>query len=245
MSAAHLAALRHSGCVGLDHLTAPGGQDTVRAMKGQLTCPRCGGSVHPPGLWNSAWQCDEHGPVPPLQPVTRPGGDCLEHVRAKATVPVWMPWPLPTGWVVTGYAYAGDERTGAVATVVGCSGPAPLGGAADLVLVAESPGVGLGARLAGIAGPDPGDGFDHGPAHAKLDAAGHPTALWNIDAGPDKAVYAGEAKGAWIWAILWPAQAGVLLVENLGLDDLAARAELPDVPHGALMPRLAALAPLA
>jgi hypothetical protein len=154
---------------------------------------------------------------------------------------MWVPWPLPTAWVITGYAHAGDDRTGGVATVVGCSGPAPLGGAADLVLVAESPGVGLGARLAGLPGPDPGDGFDDGPPHAKLDAAGHPTPMWNVDAGPGKAVYVGEAKAAWIWAILWPSAAGVLLLENLGLDDLVDRIDGIEMPYGALMPRLAEL----
>ncbi|MDQ1484880.1 MAG: hypothetical protein QOJ62_573 [Actinomycetota bacterium] len=210
-------------------------------MKGEPTCPRCGGPVRAPGLWSSAWQCDEHGPVPPMQPVSRPGADGLELMRSRAQVPVWLPWPLPTAWVVTGYARAGDDRSGAVATVVGCSGPAPLGGAADLVLVAESPGVGLGARLAGLPGPDPGDGFDHGPPHAKVEAAGHPTPMWSIDAGPHTAVYVGEAKAAWIWAILWPSAAGILLLENLGLEDLACRAEGIDVPYGALMPRLGEL----
>lgn len=48
-----------------------------------------------------------------------------------------------------GGASAGDERTGARATAVALAGPSPLGGPADLVLVAEEPGVGLGARLAG------------------------------------------------------------------------------------------------
>jgi hypothetical protein len=210
-------------------------------MKGEPSCPRCGGPVRPPGLWNSAWQCDQHGPVAPLQPVGRPGPDGLEHIRTKAIVPMWVPWPLPTAWVITGYAHAGDDRTGGVATVVGCSGPAPLGGAADLVLVAESPGVGLGARLAELPGPDPGDGFDDGPPHAKLDAAGHPTPMWNVHAGPDKAVYVGEAKAAWIWAILWPAEAGVLLLENLGLDDLVDRIDGIEMPYGALMPRLGEL----
>lgn len=165
----------------------------------------------------------------------------LENLRAKAAAPLWMPWPLPAGWVVTGFAYAGDERTGAVATVVGCSGPAPLGGAADLLLVAESPGVGLGARLAGLRGPDPGEGFDDGPPHAKLDAAGHPTPMWNVEVDADVAVYVGEAKADWIWALLWPAAAGVLLLENFGLRDLAERSNGADAPFGALMPRLAAL----
>lgn len=154
-------------------------------------------------------------------------------------MPLWIPWPLPTGWVVSGFAYAGDDRTGAVATVVACSGPAPLGGGADLLLVAESPGVGLGARLAGIPGPDPGSGFDKGPPHAKLDAAGHPTPMWNIDSGPEDAAYVGEAKAAWIWALLWPAAAGVLLLEDLGIRDLVERLDgVGELPFGALTPRL-------
>jgi len=213
-------------------------------MKAEPVCPRCGGALVAPGLWSSAWECHVHGPVPPLQPVAWPGPGVLDVLRAATTTPLWMPWPLPTGWLVTGYAHAGDDRTGAVATVVACSGPAPLGGGADLLLVAESPGVGLGARLAGLPGPDPGAGFDAGPAHAKLDAAGHPTPMWNIDAGPDLAVYVGEAKAAWIWALLWPAAAGVLLLENLGLRDLVERTDgLGDIPYGALTPRLANLKP--
>jgi hypothetical protein len=210
-------------------------------MRGEPTCPRCGSTLAAPGLWDSTWRCHAHGPVPPLQPVAKPGPECFEHVRAEARVPVWLPWPLPTGWLVTGYANAGDDRTGAVATVVGCSGPAPLGGAADMVVVAESPGVGLGARLAGLPGPDPGAGFDDAGAHAKVDAAGHPTAMWNVEAGPEVAAYVGEAKGAWIWTILWPAAAGILLAENLRLRDVAESGDGLDVPYGALMPRLAAL----
>jgi hypothetical protein len=213
-------------------------------MKGEPACPRCGGAIHAPGLWNSAWHCDQHGAVAPLQPVGHPVPEGLEVLRAKARVPAWVPWPLPLDWLVTGYAHAGDERTGAVATLIGCSGPAPLGGAADLVLIAEGPGLGLGARLAGLPGPDPGTGFGgygHGGPHAKVDAAGHPTPMWNIDAGPDRAVYVGEAKGAWIWAILWPAEAGVLLLEDLAFADLAEPSGPIDVPLGALMPRLGQL----
>lgn len=213
-------------------------------MKGEPSCPRCGGALRAPGLWSSAWQCEAHGPVPPLQPVVKPGPDCLETERslaARGSTPLWVPWPLPAGWVVTGFAHAGDERSGAVATVVGCSGPAPLGGAADLLLIAETPGVGLAARLAGLPGPDPGDGFDAGPSHAKVDAAGHPTPMWNVDAGPELAVFVGEAKAEWMWALLWPAAAGVLLLENLGLHDLVGRSLGSDIPFGALMPRLAAL----
>jgi hypothetical protein len=209
-------------------------------MKGKPACPRCGVAVRPPGLWSSAWECEEHGPVPPLQPVVRPSEDCLRHLQSLAVAPIWLPWPLPTGWLVTGYAHAGDERSGSVAIVVGCSGPAPLGGPGDLLVVAESPGVGLGAWLAGLAGPDPGDGFDAGPAHAKVHVAGHPTPLWSVDAGPELAAYVGEAKATWLWVLLWPATTGVLLVEDLGLRDLRSAPPI-DIPYGALMPRLARL----
>lgn len=182
--------------------------------------------------------------MPPLQPVVKPNPDCLETERAHAargSTPLWIPWPLPPGWVVTGFGHAGDERSGAVATMLGCSGPAPLGGPADMLLIAETPGVGLAARLAGLPGSDPGDGFDDGPAHAKVDAAGHPTPMWSVDAGPEVAVFVGEAKAAWMWALLWPAAAGVLMLENLGLHDLVVRSLAADIPFGALMPRLTAL----
>ena len=154
-------------------------------------------------------------------------------------MPVWLPWPLPQGWVVTGFTYAGDQRSGAVATVVACSGPAPLGGAGELLLVAEEPGIGLGARYAGLHGTDPGGDFGSGAPHAKVEAAGHPTPLWCLDA-PDAAVYVGEAKGQWLWSILWPANAGVLLLEDVHLRDLRSDPVLPDLPYGALSPRLTA-----
>ena len=48
-------------------------------------------------------------------------------------LPVWAPWPLPSGWVVTGHGHVGTV-TRATATVFVCSGPNPLGGAADMVL---------------------------------------------------------------------------------------------------------------
>jgi hypothetical protein len=174
-----------------------------------------------------------------MRPVARPSADCLEHLVRNARVPVWLPWPLPQGWLVTGFAYAGDERTGALATVVACSGPSPLGGAGELLLVAEEPGIGLGARYAGLPGPDPGDGLGVGAPHAKIEAAGHPTALWCLDA-PQAATYVGEAKGNWLWAVLWPESAGVLLLEDLHLRDLRSYQPLPDLPYGALSPRLTA-----
>jgi hypothetical protein len=205
-------------------------------MRTTPTCPRCRGPIDSPSVWSSAWTCHVHGEVAPLQPPRRPCPESLEVVRSRARVPVWVPWPLPVGWLVTGFADAGDDRTGAVAVAVALSGPSPVGGGpADLVLVAEEPGIGLGASYAGLPGPDPGTGFGVTAANAKLEIAGHPVAMWAAGAD-DVAAYAGEAFANWLWAVLWPESAGVLMLEDLNLRDL--RESPPDLPYGAFCPRL-------
>lgn len=155
-------------------------------------------------------------------------------------MPIWLLWPPPAGWVLTGLAYAGDERTGACATAVACSGPAPLGGVGDILLIAEEPGLGLGARFAGLPGPDPGDGFDAGPPALKLAVAGHPTPLWNVDGGPQAAVFVGEAEALWLWLVLWPANSSLLLLEDMVIVDLRSRRHDVEPMFGALTPRLTA-----
>ena len=58
--------------------------------------------------------------------------------------------------MTAGFAGAGDERTGTRASAVALSGPNPVGGLAEMLVVAEDPGVGLGAALAGLDSVDPG-----------------------------------------------------------------------------------------
>lgn len=175
---------------------------------------------------SSDWRCDRHGVVRPLHVSAHPGPDALAVACRRAEVPVWAPRPPPDGWLLTGVAHAGDERTGARATAIACSGPAPLGGLAEMVLVAEEPGVGLGARLAGLDGPDAGDVASRA-ADAEVRAAGHETPLWTVGtAPPDRCAYVGEALGFWLWAVMWPADAGYLLAEHVVLADLR---ELPSV----------------
>ncbi|MEV8409079.1 DUF6758 family protein, partial [Streptomyces niveus] len=67
-----------------------------------------------------------------------------------------------------------------------------------------------------------------------------PTPLWHVpDAPPDRAVFAGEALGLWLWAIVWPEQTGLLMYDELVLTDLRdAGAEVDLLPCGALSPRL-------
>ena len=207
-------------------------------MRPVPTCPRCGGELRAPGLWSSAWQCAAHGTVAPYTVVPRPSTEALTHVLSLAKVPVWMPHLAPAGWVITGFAYAGDERVGARAVVTCLSGPSPVGGAAELLLVSEEPGVGLGARYAGLPGPDPGDGCGTGAPDAKVDIAGHPTALWSLPADEDCAAFVGEAKANWLWAIVFPAAAGVLLYDSLELTDLRDGVVEAELAFGSLSPRL-------
>lgn len=210
-------------------------------MRGEPSCPKCGGRVRAPGLFSDSWQCGVHGAVYPLQPVVPPSVEALGVVVHRARVPVWMPWPLPVGWLFTGVAYAGDDIAGARATAVACSGPAPLGGPGELLLVAEELGVGLGARYAGIFGPDPGPHINvDNPPQVKVCAGGRPTPLWLVNGTPpDRVAFAGEARGIWLWATVWPEQSGLLMYDELVLADLReAGAELELVPCGALSPRI-------
>ncbi|MFD7920220.1 DUF6758 family protein [Streptomyces sp. NPDC059740] len=210
-------------------------------MKGEASCPKCGGRVRAPGLFSDAWECEAHGAVHPLQPALPPSVEALRAVVGRAHVPVWMPWPLPVGWLFTGVAAAGDDRSGGRAVVVACSGPGPLGGPGELLLVAEELGEGLGAHYAGIDGPDPGPLLRTDEAlRAKVVAGGHPTPLWRVQDTPaDRAVFAGEADGLWLWAVTWPQEAGLLLYDDLVLTDVrSVGAEVDLVPCGALCPRL-------
>lgn len=78
-----------------------------------------------------------------------------------------------------------------------CSGPGPLGGIGELLLVAEELGVGLGARYAGIDGPDPGPYINvSSPPHAKVVAAGRPTPLWHVTDTPTTAPCSRARRGA-------------------------------------------------
>lgn len=209
-------------------------------MKADPRCPRCGAPVSPPNVWSSSWRCPTHGDVHPRQPVRSPSADGLKALLGVAEVPVWLPWPLPAGWLVAGFADAGDERSGSRACAVALTGPAPFGGPADLVLVAEEPGVGMGAWYAGLPGPDPGASvFDGTVPHARVRYRGHHEwPLWHIDTEPGRAAYVGEALGNWMWVIFWPAAAGTLLIEYFELRDLRDPDQNMDLPFGATSPRL-------
>lgn len=209
-------------------------------MRPEPSCPRCAGTLRPPGLWSNSWSCEWHGAVEPQQPFVQPTPEYAAGLVTRAALPFWAPWPLPRGWVITGLGFVGEESSRAVASIVACTGPNPAGGAGDLLLVAEDPGVGLGARYAGLPGPDPGDDFGVDAPHAKVHAGGQSTSLWSVPSAPDRAVYAGEASGRWLWAVMHPESAGLMLLDLMVFTDLRELGhEIDLLPFGALCPRLA------
>jgi hypothetical protein len=195
------------------------------------SCPRCAGEVRRPDLVSSEWRCVGCGPIAPMHIAKHVGPDAMSSVSDRIFaaqddrhMPLWCPWPLPLGWLVTGVGWAGDENGGVQATAIACSGPGPLhGGPADIVLVAEEPGIGLGNRLAGLTGSDPGATFaeisTHN-AHARVKADGRDTPMWTIGTASDRVAYVGEARGMWLYAVAWPADAGYVLSEHIVLHDL-------------------------
>jgi hypothetical protein len=171
----------------------------------------------------------------------RVGDDVLAQVARDARVPLWCPVPLLPAWVLTGVAIAGDERSGTRASAVALAGPAPLGGTADLVLVAEEPGIGLGARVAGLDHVDPGEALAGGAPQEKVVAAGHPAALWQAGSAPDRRAFVGEALGVWLWVVVWPPEADLVLLEDLELHDLREEdSAVLGLPVGAPSTRLTA-----
>lgn len=206
-------------------------------MRPVLSCPRCDCAVREPSVWSSAYHCEQHGEVQPLRSALSPSQEGLDSVLQSAEVPVWVPWPLPPGWLVTGFAVAGDERTGARGCSVALSGPNPVGGPAEMMLISEEPGVGLGARFAGLDGPDPGAQFATGPPAAMVEFGNHEFPLWNVQT-PGPAAFAGEVSGTWLWLVLWPQTAGMLMVEPMELRDLRDPGQDLDLPFGAPSPQL-------
>lgn len=207
------------------------------SVRAAPTCPRCEASLRGPTIWSSSWHCEQHGEVYPLRPTLSPSRGGMTGLLRGTKVPVWLPWPLPAGWLVTGFAAAGDERTGTQGCAVALSGPNPMGGPAEMMLVSEGPRVGLGARFAGLPGPDPGDHFASGLPDAAVEFGHHELPLWHVDA-PGRAVFAGEVMGTWLWLVLWPDTAGMLLVEPLPVRDLRDPGQDLDVPFGAPSPQL-------
>jgi len=183
------------------------------------------------------WSCRDHGDITPLWRAKQVGYDEFhDHLQNAAPIPTWLPWPLPPGWAVNDFGCVTRPGTDARARFISCTGTTDLDGIVELTVVAEEPGVGLGARCAGVDRTDPGADIGEGPAHVKVQLDGHPAALWVLstsdsDASFDRSVFAGEAHGRWLWMVLRPASAALLLKDDWSLTDVAGLGpQLVDLP---------------
>lgn len=186
-------------------------------------CPRCQSPVTESA---GEWSCPVHGPVPVLWRATTPSYDALvAHLERAGHFPTYLPWPMAAGWHVSDFGVVRDA-VGPRATVTGTSGTSVLDGPVDVLVVTEEPGTGLGGRVARLVSSDP-TGVGEGSPIAKVRVDAASVSLWQVstsaaDGEFDRMVLAGEAQGRWLWLVLRPASAVLLLRDEWILRDVAA-----------------------
>jgi hypothetical protein len=192
---------------------------------------------------DGTWRCTDHGPITPLwRPAKADYGAFAEHLTRAGAMPTFLPWPLSPGWMISDFGTVAAPEGEGRATFVTCSGPSELDGVVELSVVSEEPGVGLGSRCAGVIRTDPGAEIGEGPPLAKVRIDGHPISLWPVltsdtDVAFDRSVFAGEAEGRWLWMVLRPASAALLLKDEWILMNVAELGpELIDLPYGGSPP---------
>ena len=203
-------------------------------------CPRCRDAVT--GA-ETSWRCATHGSTMPLWRVDQPEYDAFaEYLVLSRPLPTWLPWPLPPGWQVSDFGCVGLEGCAPRAAFITCTGTSELDGVVELTVVTEEPGVGLGARVGGVDQTDPGREVGEGPpaARVRVDGAGVPVWAVSTSDGPetlDRAVLAGEAHGRWLWLVLRPASAALLLPSVGALHDISGLGpELVTLPFVSVPP---------
>lgn len=185
-------------------------------------CPRCTSPVTGTG---DEWACGVHGPVPALWRPRGPSYDAFAaHLEAAGPFPTFLPWPLAAGWQVSDFGVVTDAR-GTHATVTGTTGTSELDGPVDVLVVTEEPGTGLGGRVARLVSGDPA-GVGEGTPAARVRVDSTLVPLWSVstsatDAELDRMVLAGEVHGRWLWLVLRPASAILMLHDGWILRDVS------------------------
>ncbi len=211
-------------------------------MAVRVGCPRCPTPVAETG--DGYWSCPEHGRIVPLwQPSAASYAEFASHLARARQFPTYLPWPLGPGWTVSDFAAVAPRTGPAVASMTCVSGTSALDGPVDVVVVSEEAGTGLGARIAGLTrSPDPGGDVEDGPPMVKVRLEGHPVGMWpvSVSGSPgewDRSVLAGEARGRWLWLVLRPASAILLLRDDWILRDVSASGpQLVALPFGGPAP---------
>lgn len=203
------------------------------------SCPRC---TSPVTEEDGTFSCRRHGSVAPLwRPSVADYAAFAELVGRAGDLPIYLPWPMSPGWSIADFGCVATDR-GARATVTTTVGTSDLDGPVEVTLVSEDSGVGLGARCAGTAYDDPGEQVGHGPHDIHVRAGGRTVPMWSVDPRDDddllaKAVFAGEADGRWLWLVIRPASAALLLRDEWLLADVTGFGpEALEMPFGGPRP---------
>jgi hypothetical protein len=139
------------------------------------------------------------------------------------------------------------------ATVTTTVGTSDLDGEVEVTIVSEEPGIGLGSRCAGTTYDDPGPQISNGPPAIRVRAGGRTVPLWLVEDHLDdhdaqsgnpsddellaRAVFAGEADGRWLWLVMKPASAALLLHDDWLLADVTGFGpEALEMPFGGPRP---------
>lgn len=217
-------------------------------MSLEAGCPRCPAPVTQsgpgagPGTGGS-WACLDHGSIQPLwRPQVASYDAFADHLRASRGFPTYLPWPMSPGWSITDFAVVGDDPERARATMTCCSGSSDLDGPVDILVVSEEIGTGLGGRCAGTERDDPGLDMGEATPVVRVRIDGQMVKLWAVSVSSssgdwDRSVVAGEAEGRWLWIVLRPASAILLLRDDWILRDVSGIGPpLLEMPFGGPAP---------
>lgn len=180
-------------------------------------CPQC---FAPVARGAGGFSCDHHGVVAPLWRALEVDYEAfVEVISLAAGVPTYLPWPLSPGWTVADVACVADparEGATALATVSTTTGTSTLDGEVAVTVVTEEPGVGLGARIARTGELDPGAAIGTGAPTVWVRIGQRTVPMWPVPSGDSDdvlahSVFAGESGGRWLWLVMAPASAALLL----------------------------------
>ncbi len=211
------------------------------------SCPRCTSPVTGEG---ATFACSLHGRIEPLwRPDEADYDSFAELVGRSDDLPTYLPWPMSPGWSIADFGCVGTDRVRA--TVTTTVGNSDLDGHVEVTIVSEDPGTGLGARCAGTTYDDPGPQISIGPPAIRVRAGGRTVPMWLVDDLADesgtgqateedllaRAVFAGEADGRWLWLVMKPGSAALLLQDDWLLADVTGFGpEALEMPFGGPRP---------
>ncbi len=200
------------------------------------SCPRCTTPLEGDG---AEFTCAQHGSVVPLwRSATSDYTTFTEVVRRAAELPTYLPWPMSPGWSIADFGCVAGGDGPALATVTTTIGASALDGDVEVTVVSEEPGVGLGSRVAGTETAEPGDAVGQGAASIRVRVDAHAVPMWVLPSSDDddllaRAAFVGEAGGRWLWLVMRPASAALLLRDDWLLADASGFGpEAIEMPFG-------------